>query len=230
MKYTPPGGIVDTVVAGANVTVNDADPANPVVSSAGGTGLDQLTGDVTAGPGTGSQVATLAAVGAAGTVGDASHYPIVTTDAKGRVTSMTAQAIAASPVPIYSVPNASTVLPFAGTLTLCATSPTLPIGTYLVTVEGIFRSAIAATLAATHLAVVKAGTATALIDGFSSKSTSGQTNVAAGGGAIGGYYLPFSITGVVVVTVAGTIIVQGEYVDTANNGSIDVSLYALKIA
>ena len=64
----------------------------------GGGGIDQLTGDVTAGPGTGSQAATLANVGTPGTVGDATHYPVVTTDAKGRVTGMVATAVPSSGV------------------------------------------------------------------------------------------------------------------------------------
>lgn len=64
----------------------------PFPKPGAGGGLDQLTGDVTAGPGTGSQAATLAVVSTAGTVGDTTHYPIVTIDDKGRVTGMTAQA------------------------------------------------------------------------------------------------------------------------------------------
>ncbi len=59
--------------------------------SKGGGGIDQLTGDVLAGPGTGSQAATLDSVTTAETVGDATHYPIITTDAKGRVITATAQ-------------------------------------------------------------------------------------------------------------------------------------------
>ncbi len=55
-------------------------------------GINQLTGDVTAGPGTGSQAATLASVVTAGTAGDSTHYPIVTFDAKGRITSTSTQA------------------------------------------------------------------------------------------------------------------------------------------
>ena len=74
----------------------------------GGSGIDQLTGDVTAGPGTGSQAATLAAVGTAETVGDATHYPIITTDAKGRVTVATAQAVppGVSPATTVTGPDA----------------------------------------------------------------------------------------------------------------------------
>ena len=61
-----------------------------------GSGLDQLTGDVTAGPGTGSQAATLAAVGTAGTYGSATAVPEITIDAKGRVTGVTTVAPAPS--------------------------------------------------------------------------------------------------------------------------------------
>ena len=62
----------------------------PVTASGGGSGgITQLTGDVTAGPGTGSQAATLASVGSAGTYGTASGIPVITTDVKGRVTSVT---------------------------------------------------------------------------------------------------------------------------------------------
>ena len=68
-----------------------------------GEGINQLTSDVTAGPGTGSQVATLAAVGTAETVGDASHYPVVTTDAKGRVIGMVATLVPAGVSPATTV-------------------------------------------------------------------------------------------------------------------------------
>ena len=79
----------------------------------GGGGIDQLTGDVTAGPGTGSQAATLAAVGTAGTVGDAGHYPVITTDAKGRVTALTAQAVPAD-VPLATVTTAGDLIVASG--------------------------------------------------------------------------------------------------------------------
>lgn len=60
----------------------------------GGSGIDQLTGDVAAGPGTGSQAATLAAIGSAsGPIGSTSAVPVVTIDTKGRVTGLTSTAI-----------------------------------------------------------------------------------------------------------------------------------------
>lgn len=58
-----------------------------VPPSGGGSGITQLTGDVTAGPGSGSVAATLATSGVvAATYGDATHVAQVTVDAKGRVT------------------------------------------------------------------------------------------------------------------------------------------------
>lgn len=54
----------------------------------GGSGITQLTGDVTAGPGTGSQAATLATSGvSAGTYGSGTQVAQVTFDAKGRATA-----------------------------------------------------------------------------------------------------------------------------------------------
>jgi hypothetical protein len=66
-----------------------------VLSAPGGSGgITQLTGDGTAGPGTGSQPFTLASVVAPGTVGDTTHVAQVTIDGKGRVTALTPIAIA----------------------------------------------------------------------------------------------------------------------------------------
>lgn len=59
--------------------------------------MTQLTGDVTAGPGSGSQAATLASTAVTpGSYGDATHVAAVTVDAKGRVTAASAVAITAS--------------------------------------------------------------------------------------------------------------------------------------
>lgn len=60
-----------------------------------GTGINQLTGDVTAGPGSGSQAATLASIIAAGgPTGSATVAPIITYDAKGRLTAVSSATIA----------------------------------------------------------------------------------------------------------------------------------------
>ncbi len=56
--------------------------------SASGSGITELTGDVTAGPGSGSQVATLANTAVTpGTYGDATNVSQITVDAKGRITA-----------------------------------------------------------------------------------------------------------------------------------------------
>lgn len=68
-----------------------------------GGGINQLTGDVTAGPGTGSQAATLASAGTAGTYGSGQLVPVITTDSKGRVTGVTTAA-----------PDDTTKVPLAG--------------------------------------------------------------------------------------------------------------------
>ena len=55
-------GIQEITSTGDTVTITDPDgPVTNLETSGGGGGLDQLTGDVTAGPGTGSQAATLVA-------------------------------------------------------------------------------------------------------------------------------------------------------------------------
>ncbi len=60
----------------------------------GGSGITTLTGDISAGPGSGSQAATLSSTGvSAGTYGDGTHVGQFTVDAKGRLT-------AASEIPI----------------------------------------------------------------------------------------------------------------------------------
>lgn len=79
------GAPLGTKVDGTSVGIN---PAGQLYAISGGAGINQLTGDVTAGPGSGSQVATLAASGVvAGSYGSAVLVPIFTVDAKGRLTA-----------------------------------------------------------------------------------------------------------------------------------------------
>jgi hypothetical protein len=59
-------------------------------ATGGATGINQLTGDGTAGPGTGSQALTLATVNSSsGTCGDATHVCQITTNGKGLTTTQT---------------------------------------------------------------------------------------------------------------------------------------------
>jgi hypothetical protein len=93
--FVDPAGALDGVgtlasplavrVDGVSVTISGA---NELEAPGGGGGITELTGDVTAGPGSGSEAATLAATGvSAATYGDSTHVAQVTVDAKGRLTA-----------------------------------------------------------------------------------------------------------------------------------------------
>ena len=92
------------IIDGGPITLNAGDQVKFVYAQATGKwvlqrpaaasgGITQLTGDVTAGPGSGSQAATLTAVGSAGSCGDATHSCTLTFDTKGRETAQTNTAI-----------------------------------------------------------------------------------------------------------------------------------------
>jgi hypothetical protein len=85
-------GALHAGVAGTVPTSNG--PGLPVTYQAPSLGMTQLTGDATAGPGSGSQALTLATVNSSpGTCGDATHVCQITTNGKGLTTAQTAVAI-----------------------------------------------------------------------------------------------------------------------------------------
>lgn len=81
--------------ATADVHVHIFNPFGGGGGGGGTAGIDQLTGDVLAGPGSGSQAAALAATGVA-----AGTYPLasVTVDAKGRITAAASPTVGTAPV------------------------------------------------------------------------------------------------------------------------------------
>jgi hypothetical protein len=99
-----PGGVTsfNTRTGAVSLTTGDVTgaltytPVAPTRSVLAGTGLTG-GGDLSA-----DRTLSLPAVGAAGTYGDATHFPVVTTDAQGRVTGVTTQVVSAGstlPVP-----------------------------------------------------------------------------------------------------------------------------------
>lgn len=113
------------LIAGANASITAADNNATkrvditFVGTDTDTGMTQLTGDVTAGPGSGSQVATLASVlTAGGPIGDSTVIPIITWDAKGRLTVVSS--VASGVVPsgqTYSITNVTTDRAYDANLT-----------------------------------------------------------------------------------------------------------------
>src|SRR5262245_61640894 len=82
--------------AAGEVTVWDVTLQRLVPGTGPGGEITELTGDVTAGPGSGTQAATLANTAVTpGTYGDASNVAQITVDGKGRVTSAVAVPITA---------------------------------------------------------------------------------------------------------------------------------------
>ena len=105
-------------------------PSSGGGTGSGGSGLNQLTGDVTAGPGTGSQVSTLATVNSnVGAFGDATHCASVTVNGKGLVTAASqSTSCPGSGGGSVSVTSASSNIvvnpsPGTGTFTVGATYP-----------------------------------------------------------------------------------------------------------
>lgn len=113
-----PGTPVLSVVAGTNVTVDDTDPQNPVVSAtgSGGGGVESvtgstsisvnnsdpdnpvisrpaLTGDITSPSNSNATTLKNTGPGATGPIGDGTHVAQITIDAQGRVTALASVSI-----------------------------------------------------------------------------------------------------------------------------------------
>jgi phage-related minor tail protein len=95
----------------------------------GASGITQLTGDVTAGPGSGSQAATLANTAVTpGTYGNATNVSQITVDAKGRITGATNVAI--TDTGITQLTGDATAGPGSGSQALTLANTAVTPGTY----------------------------------------------------------------------------------------------------
>jgi hypothetical protein len=150
ITVTPAGQNITIAATGAELTFADSlvntagtvtlknDSASPAASSYYGTngssvlgyytlpvsGINQLTGDVTAGPGTGSQVATLASVNS--NIGSFT-YASLTVNAKGLITAASSGAAPVTTLgAVGAAPNANAGLITGNTLNLEPFSSTFP--------------------------------------------------------------------------------------------------------
>jgi len=86
------------LTAGAGVTITNAAGAITIAATGGGGTVTSVSvgAGLSGGVITTTGTISMPNVGTAGTYGDATHYPIVTTDAQGRVTTVTTQAVPSS--------------------------------------------------------------------------------------------------------------------------------------
>lgn len=108
-KYTDINFIAGSIMS-ISTAVNDTTKQIDFTISGSDTGITQLTGDVTAGPGSGSQVATLTSVlVAGGPIGSSTVIPIITWDAKGRLTVVSSVVTGVVPSgQTYAITNVTT--------------------------------------------------------------------------------------------------------------------------
>lgn len=129
MATFPSPTLQNVTVEGTATIVDTMTAANFSGTSSGTNTGDQmitLTGDVS-GSGTGSFATALAAVGTAGTYGSATQIPVLTTDAKGRITDVTLAAASVGSVTSVGLADATGLFTITGspvtstgTLTLSA--------------------------------------------------------------------------------------------------------------
>lgn len=170
-----------------NVTTHQAyrctAPNTWTAYGSGSSGITQLTGDATAGPGTGSQPIVLSPSGVtAGTFGDSTHVPQITVDSKGRATvvsnvSITGGASTASQLTDFLVTRGSST-----SLTIGAScSPSTPciagIGNVAYQFVSSFTCTISAGSATAYIYVSSAG---ALTCGSNGDTLAGTATIATG--------------------------------------------------
>jgi hypothetical protein len=124
--------------------------AGTLAATGGSGGITQLTGDVTAGPGSGSQAATLASVNAnVGSFGSGSLVPVITVDAKGRVTAVSTAAISGGADPfVAKLRLASDVSTGANVTPVALTGMSfafLANSTYVIDIFALVQAAVATT-------------------------------------------------------------------------------------
>jgi len=134
ISQDPSANVVNTAyITGANTATLRANLTGGTVSSLasaigiadGGTNQTSFTNGIVAFNGT--SLATLANTGTAGTYANASHVPVITTDAYGRVSSVTNTAIAIDTAAITSGTLADARLPATGTAGTYANASHVPV-------------------------------------------------------------------------------------------------------
>lgn len=120
----------------------------------------------------------------------------------------------------------TTALPFSGASTLAYTTPSLAVGTWLLTFSGQLAGGSPSTDAAYGQVSIVAGTATVTLTG----NVLATVNPAVATSGTLNWKYNWTLSQIAVVTVAGTVLVNGLYSDTANNGAIQVAATGIKIA
>lgn len=163
-----PGSVAATVakINGATLGTTTATSGNMLVATNSQWVSTAMSGDATL---ANSGALTLKNTGTAGTYGDSTHFPIVTTDANGRVTVVTTQLVSTSSTTNFNNLNVTNNVTIGGTVSLTnnfihtATTPTLGSGSTNIVVDYRYSDLYLVTSTNMNLA------------SFSNSAASGQT-------------------------------------------------------